>query len=152
MPHHKIVRFRSPLKNHWNLKMIENSSRQIRLLNAIKDSWLNSGNNEAEDRGKYLAKILDENAEERAKYLAKIVMEKWKSYKRSDQPKEVKGKYLAKMVMEKWKSYLRCDAPKEVKPLLQKELKRYLLTNYFFQFNTVSFPYYKNMANFEDLQ
>ena len=112
--------------------MIENSSRQIRLLNAIKDSWLNSGNNEAEDRGKYLAKILDENAEERAKYLAKIVMEKWKSYKRSDQPKEVKGKYLAKIVMEKWKSYLRCDAPKEVKPLLQKELKRYLLTDYFF--------------------
>ena len=108
--------------------MIENSStRQIKLLNAIKDSWLNSGNNEAEDRGKYLAKILDENAEERAKYLAKIVM-------------------------EKWKSYLRCDAPKEVKPLLQKELKRYLLTNYFFQFNTISFPHSKNMANFEDLQ
>ena len=150
MPHHKIVRFRSPLKNHWNLKMIENSSRQIRLLNAIKDSWLNSGNNEAEDRGKRLAKILDENAEERAKYLAKIVMEKWKSYKRSDQPREVKGKYLAKIVMEKWKSYLRCDAPKEVKPLLQKELKRYLLTNYFFQFSTVSFPHSKNMANFKD--
>ena len=129
--------------------MIENSSK-IRLLNALKNSWLESGNKEAEERGKDLAKILDENAEERAKNLAKIVMEKWKSYKRSDQPKEVKGKYLAKIVMEKWKSYLRCDAPKEVKPLLQKELKRYLLTNYFyFQFNTVSSPHSKNMANFE---
>ena len=62
--------------------MIENSSK-IRLLNALKNSWLESGNKEAEERGKYLAKILDENAQN-------VVMEKWNSYLRCDPPKEVK--------------------------------------------------------------
>ena len=97
--------------------MFENS---IRLLNAIKKSWLESGNIEAEDRGKYLAKLLDENAQN-------VVLEKWKSHLSCDPPKKVKP-LLQNVVFKKWKSYLRCDPPKEVKPLLQNELERYIHT------------------------